>query len=225
MNRAWVHTFRMRSKYGDQIQDCVNRSVVYRSPMFMVGSGDPQIMVTKTDSVSEAFKHQGRVCILNFASYLNPGGGFLDGMYAQEEALCHESFLFNVLGSFHEFYKWNRKHQDGGRWTNAAIYTPDVLFLRDGMEKKCDVLTCAAPRGYSDCLEDRIRFIAQIVDGHEPDVLILGAFGCGVFGQDPYEVAKCFKSAFRRSAVPLIVYAVPGGENYEAFAKTFRPEE
>lgn len=220
MNRAWVHTFEMRDRYNDQIQDCINRSVVYRQAMDVQAEDEPQVSVVMRDSVTEAFNHPGRVCILNFASYTDPGGQFIDGGFAQEEALCHESFLFNVLGSFHDYYKWNRQHQMDGRWTNAAIYTPDVLFVRSGREKKCDVLTCAAPINGDP--EERIRFVAQVANEHRPDVLVLGAFGCGVFGQDPYRVASCFKSAFMRSDVPKIVYAIPGGYNYDAFCAVFK---
>ena len=44
----------------------------------------------------------GNSTLLNFASFKNPGGMFLKGSPAQEEALCHNSILYPILDSFKE---------------------------------------------------------------------------------------------------------------------------
>ena len=50
--------------------------------------------------VKELFDEEKEsICALNFASYKNPGGKFMDGSSAQEECLCHESILYEVLSA------------------------------------------------------------------------------------------------------------------------------
>lgn len=102
----------------------------------------------------------------------------------------------------------------------------------------CDVITCAAPNksaaqkycNVSDkenafVLESRIRFILSVAEEHEVKTLILGAFGCGVFGQNPQEVAMIFKKALLSEpwSFEQVVFAIPDGKNQNlaAFRHTF----
>ena len=199
----------------------------------------PEVIFENTDSVSSVFKHAGpdtgTVAVLNFASYRNPGGKFLEGSSAQEESLCHESFLYNVLSKCDSFYDWNNSNVNRGLYLNRAIYSPGILFARDGRETMCDVITCACPNKIpavryhsftaeenSEALRQRIAFIKDIAEDNAVDTLILGAFGCGVFMQDPEEVAHTFSETFRESTVKRIVYAVPGeNRNANVFRKCF----
>ena len=176
-----------------------------------------------------------KVAILNFASYTNPGGMFLAGSTAQEESLCHESNLYQNLKANQDFYDYNKAHKNRGLYSNRAIYTRNVYFIRDNLVKKCDVITCAAPNlsafGYNKIinpnmmreneltLKSRCDFIRRICDAEHIDKVILGAWGCGVFKQDPEMVATFLKEAFKDSNIDCI-YAVPTGfhkENYKAF--------
>ena len=143
-------------------------------------------------------KRGNRVCVLNFASYKNPGGGYASGAFAQEEALCAESTLFPVLAQFeHIYYDWNRKHLNHALYTNRALYSPFIVFERKSEEEnksvKIDVLTCAAPNYYgagrqgisyeenTKALASRIKFMYDVAEDNSVDTLILGAWGCGVF--------------------------------------------
>lgn len=72
-----------------------------------------------------------KLCVLNFASFTNPGGGFIDGAMAQEEAICHNSTLYNILVEKMEFYNENRLNENHGLYTDRAIYSPSVLFLNN----------------------------------------------------------------------------------------------
>ena len=74
-----------------------------------------------------------KVAILNFASYKNPGGGYLKGSFAQEEALCSESTLYPVLAKFEQtYYDWNREHLNHALYTNRALYSPSIVFESSG---------------------------------------------------------------------------------------------
>ncbi|KAK3307707.1 uncharacterized protein B0T15DRAFT_493173 [Chaetomium strumarium] len=60
-----------------------------------------------------------RVAVLNMASDRNPGGGWLNGASAQEEALCFRSTL---AASLHRAYYPLRRRE--------GLYTPDVVVFR-----------------------------------------------------------------------------------------------
>lgn len=176
-------------------------------------------------------------CILNFASFTRPGGGFIKGSIAQEEALCHVSNLYNILLTFKDRYDENYKKPSfiSGLYDNWAIYSPDVYFNVDGEARFANVITCAAPNYnvykeksdndvlYDETLRSRIKYILDIAKDNEQEILILGAFGCGVFGNDPYKVATMFKSQLRNYKFKKVIFAIPNSSNgnYEAFKKIF----
>lgn len=174
-------------------------------------------------------------CLLDFASYTKLGGGFLTGSMAQEEALCHESVLYNILSRIPDFYSGNiESGKNDGFYSNRAAYVKNVVFVRGEKEIVSDVLVCAAPnrnaasskrhtkRENSAELHSRIEFIVGILREHELNRIILGAFGCGVFKRNPSEVAEIFMEEIGRQMVGYggeIIFAVPkGGQNYKAFA-------
>lgn len=166
-----------------------------------------------------------KVAVLNFASYRNPGGRFIDGSNAQEECLCHESNLYNILRNFTSYYKDNNSNPNRNLYTDRALYSPDVIFNKGDNIVKADVITCAAPNWTAAkkwnvspienalVLAQRIQFIKDIAELEKVDVLILGAWGCGVFGQNPQTVAKLFNFIFRDTKIKNIFYAIPKGLN------------
>lgn len=100
---AKKHFEDMAKYYGDEISKCVSQSEVFSNEVNNPLKEEKKQIITLTneDSVSAIFNHQiGKVCVLNFASFKYPGGGFINGSKAQEECLCHESFLYNVLNEF-----------------------------------------------------------------------------------------------------------------------------
>lgn len=233
--KAVKHTEKMEREYLGEITQAHRASIIYDDKNVPPAKrdGEPEYELLKKDSVSALFAQKGRYCMLNFASYRNPGGNFIGGSMAQEETLCHASFLYNVLRQEPEFYEWNNAHKNQGLYLNRAIYTPGVRFFLGRYYRDADVLTCAAPnRGFKQrrfseeendaALKNRIDFIARIIAAHADDLdgVILGAFGCGVFAQDPTRVAQLFKE----SPIPAklkVVFAIPGGKNYTDFAKVF----
>lgn len=197
------------------------------------------IKLVPRDSVSCLFEEPivGRTAILNFASYKTPGGGFLSGMTTQEESLCHASTLYPVLLAFdnHNYYEWNRHNLNKGLYTNRALYSFGIVFERQDKRRYADVLTCAAPNcsvaryrcGVSltdndAALQDRITFMLNVAEENHVDTLILGAWGCGVFGQNPYTVAEMLYNTICQNPYKfsIVYFAVPGGSedgNYVAF--------
>ena len=181
-----------------------------------------------------------KITALNFASYTSPGGKFIEGSNAQEESLCHSSNLYNILAQCPDYYIENKKHFNQNLFTDRALYSPNVVFHNQQKTNfvKADILTCAAPnwtraQEYENInklqntltLFQRMQFIKSIAETQQVDVLILGAWGCGVFGQDPQEVAQCFNFVFDKTTIKNIVYAVPkdiNPINFDAFDKWIR---
>lgn len=121
-------------------------------------SKDMHILVSTERTLQAAGKYAGqKVAVLNFASATNPGGGVLRGSSAQEEALCRCSTLYPcLLGNdlWQSYYQMYRAQHDV-TYTDACIYTPDVLVIKTDTNSPerlpkdkiypVDVITCAAP--------------------------------------------------------------------------------
>lgn len=233
-DKALKHNELMEDAFHNEIQVSINNSIVYTDKDF---STERNIILEKLKTEEAVYKYgiDMRLCVLNFASYKYPGGGFINGAIAQEEALCHASNLYNVIGSekFKSYYEHNRQDTNYGLYRNFAIYSPNIIFSRtynDGIT--VDVITCPAPNlsNYHGTNElghktmyKRIKFILDIAEKNEVKNLVLGAFGCGVFRNEPEYVAKCFKELLKSSAYHFetIIFAIPSGENYDAFEKVF----
>lgn len=119
-----------------------------------------QIIVSKKRTFEAVSAYTGKgdkLCVLNFASATNPGGGVVNGSSAQEEALCRVSTLYFTLDTdenWKRFYKPHRMSRDPIH-NDDILYTPDiVVFKTDSSTPErmaendwfnCDVITCAAP--------------------------------------------------------------------------------
>lgn len=232
---AKEHTKEMEQNYSKEIvYSIANTNVYTNTALTTITDNKPHIVFLNEDSVSAVLKYPN-CCVLNFASYTHPGGMFIEGSRAQEEALCHESFLYNVLRQFPDYYEYNSTCKNRALYTNRALYSPNVLFKKGNQQCFADVLTCAAPN-YTAAqrwqnvskeenykfIKSRIQFIKAICELNGVDTFVAGAFGCGVFGQDPKEVANLFKEIFATTLIKTIVYAVPGSDNnYQVFKEIF----
>ncbi len=185
---------------------------------------------------------------LNFASAKNPGGGFLNGSLAQEEALACASGLYPCLLKAPEYYERNRANRSA-LYLDLAIFSPLVPFFRndDGnlLEKPvlASVITAPAPNAgavadnephNTHLVEATLRRRAELVLGiaraHAVEHLVLGAWGCGVFRNDPRLVARSFKELLQTSgefggAFQSVVFAVydraAEQATFRAFAECF----
>jgi putative RNA 2'-phosphotransferase len=181
---------------------------------------------------------------LNFASAKNPGGGFLGGAQAQEESLARASALYPCQLTHRAHYERNRANKSL-LYLDLALWSPRVPFFRDddggwlAAPVLASVITCAAPnagalnRGATVAeleatLVRRARLVLAIARHHAIDTLVLGAWGAGVFRNDPVMVARIFQqhlTAEFAGAFARVVFAVIGKPethaNHRAFAETF----
>lgn len=148
--------------------------------------------------------------VLNLANGVHPGGGFLNGARAQEETLFRSSALYATLKN-DPMYKAHSRRElpDSSDW---VIYSPHVPVFRDEMGIALDhpwlmnVITCAAPYAptvgqptSSTLLRQRIHRILFIARSYGYRSLILGAWGCGAFGNDAEQTARDFRLAFENA--------------------------
>jgi uncharacterized protein (TIGR02452 family) len=168
------------------------------------------------------------VAALNFASARHPGGGFRTGATAQEESLARSSALFACING-NEMYAVHERSRDPF-YTDHVIYSPGVpVFRTDDGELlddpyPCTFLTCAAvnagvvrerhPERVDDigpAMRRRVARVLAIAAIHQEDTLVLGAWGCGVFGNDPALIGRLFAEALAgeyRDTFATTVFAV-----------------
>jgi uncharacterized protein (TIGR02452 family) len=179
-----------------------------------------------------------RPLALNFANGVHPGGGFLGGARAQEEVLCRSSALFATLkGDSMYAAHAKRTWPDSSDW---AIYSPDVPVFRqdDGSEVMVpwllSFITCAAP--YAPAIgqvksrylmQQRIHRVLDIAGAYRYTTLVLGAWGCGAFGNDPHHTAADFRNALENEfsgAFSDVVFAITDWSSERRFLGPFRDE-
>lgn len=186
---------------------------------------------------------KGNVMCLNFASAKNPGGGFLNGSLAQEESLAAASSLYLCQKENFEFYEKHRALKTN-LYTDDIIFSPNVPFFRndEGKLLKKPVLTSvitAAAVNYGavkkterskvaeipDIMRRRIEKVLVVSVFHGNDTLILGAWGCGVFRNDPAVIAKLFKEVLEttfKNQFKKVVFAIYA--NNDRYIAPFRQE-
>ena len=152
-------------------------------------------------------------CCLNFASAKNPGGGFLSGSQAQEESIARSSGLHACLVRHMEMYEYNRGLHTS-LYSDHMIYSPGVPVFRDDsgqlLERAYKVSFITAPAVNAGAVERnepetvhligptmaaRLERVLWVAARHGHRSLILGAWGCGVFGNDPAMVGELFARA------------------------------
>ncbi|KID96226.1 mitochondrial chaperone BCS1, partial [Metarhizium majus ARSEF 297] len=167
-----------------------------------------------------------RPAVLNFANARKPGGGWWNGAVAQEEAMCYRSTLARSLhkrdyplGSDEGIYTsrvavLRRSMRYGHAWitrfwssttvrelpwysalTVAAIYKPETRYgMRGTPPQRTKVFARDADRQLT---KAKMRLALHMAAMHGHDMLVLGAFGCGVFENPPWDVAQCWLEVLR----------------------------
>ncbi|WP_432315274.1 TIGR02452 family protein [Collinsella aerofaciens] len=201
----------------------------------------PEVTVLDA-SATQAILDNGRgyaqfcdMAVLAFASFTNPGGGYIQGYLGQEATLCADSYLYNVLDKQRKWYGENRRRNINCElYRNRALVVPAVRFDRNHVHAYADVIVAAAPNvrrarqeyrvsddALLDALRDRIRFVLAVCDELGREKLVLGAWGCDNNGFDAEAVAELFREELASGdfKVKQVFFAVPSTRWDEDFAK------
>jgi uncharacterized protein (TIGR02452 family) len=206
------------------------------------GHHQTQFEVTNETTLSAHRRHQDKghnVVSLNFASATHPGGGFLSGARAQEEYLCRSSALYLTLKDW-PMYDYHRA-KGGCLYSDAMIYSPDVPVFRDDEHDllpspyQASFITSAAPLAkhlqfdelhqLRKTITSRIRKIITVAQENGHDSLILGAWGCGAFGNNGNLMADLFHQALTEDfagAFKEVTFAVVDTSPDARFIDPFR---
>ena len=191
-----------------------------------------KVSVIASDTVSAIIQYADKVPVaLNMASLRKPGGGVANGAMAQEECLFRCSNLHHSISK----HAYPLKH-------NEAIYTHAAEFIKDRFYEdlpepvNCDIITIPAvninsryrpdalmtDKEYTDLTSAKMRLIFRAAEENNRETLILGAWGCGVFKNDPQRIASMFwhvinelnnEYAFKRTSLKHIVFAIINDKN------------
>lgn len=204
------------------------------------------------DKYYSSRKSPANVLVLNFANPTNPGGGVRSGAIAQEEDLCRKSSLLLSLesDSAKPYYSYHQQLSSPFS-SDSIILSPEVQIIKDAegflleAPVTVSVLTCAAPiirqgigkvsqEQYRNLFTERIAGILGVAASLGYRVLVLGAFGCGAFGNDAEIVAEIFQECIKEyceqpfnlsSDFCIINFAVLDNTedqyNYKAFSARF----
>lgn len=187
---------------------------------------DMHVSIINEDTFEAAklYVSDGNVVILNMASCYKAGGGVNNGAMAQEEELFRRSNYFRSLSD-------NLYPLDIG----DTIYTPKVTIIKN---KKYEMLSAPftvsaiAAAGLRKPILDKKgmydetdqEYMTEIIDNifkvayvNKHDILILGALGCGAYGNPPSEVIKIFNACLKKywGCFRRIVFAVYSKNNHD----------
>ena len=183
--------------------------------------------VQKLTTIGCVLQNRGkRVLALNFANALFAGGAYTMGGNAQEESLCRASLLYYTIREQKEFYSDNRKRASA-LYTDGMILSENVSIIRDDSgallneRMTADFVTCPAVnrnellpwnrKNANGVMERRIEKIVSFMQSQSPDVMVLGAFGCGAFGNKREIILPFFEQAINKftDGKAEIIFAIP----------------
>ncbi|MFP4104240.1 TIGR02452 family protein [Coleofasciculus sp.] len=201
-----------QTKYYDPDSlSTLEQNVLSSTPKFSTTEFEVRNETTLLGSERMAKSQQfHKIGVLNFASAKNPGGGFIKGAQAQEESLARSSALYKSLLKCPDYYDYHRSHKSL-LYSDRIIYSPGCPIFRndDGTlletPYRVDFITSPAPNAgaiwrnqpkdgsrVGDVLYSRGAKVLSLAVDQGCDALVLGAWGCGVFQNEPSMVAQMF---------------------------------
>ena len=224
--RYTIPTSNQEVEIEREISDSITGTITYSPEMLSQLEADVQEKVSQLDCDTQfevenettfasskkllQQRSDNRVLCLNFASAKNPGGGFLGGSQAQEEALSRASALYLCLEPQQEYYEMNRKSKTCF-YTDYMIYSPMVPVFRDDSDALVadpycvSIVTAPAVNTGAVANSEHERLgevpsvmlnrsgkLLSLAVANDYRALVLGAWGCGVFRNDPNDMADYF---------------------------------
>ena len=176
-----------------------------------------------------------RPLVLNMANGVSPGGGWLKGSRAQEEYLCRSSALWVTIKDSPMY----ATHAASGDYESSGwlIVSPDVPVFRDDsgvpiedpwtvsfVSGAAPVATRVGAERSAVILRERISRVLAVAASEGYKSLVLGAWGCGAFGNDPRTTAESFREALDgpfANAFDNIVFAITDWSAERQFLRPF----
>lgn len=215
-----------------------------KSPQQSPHVGTMTVEVHNTTTLAGVRLLQAQGCdpaALNFASATHSGGGFLSGARAQEEYLARSSGLWACLRD-HPMYAFHRARQDPF-YSHYVIYSPEVPVFRDDRGAlletpyACAILTSPAVHAsgvqkymperlgeIGPVMSERILRVLAVAERHGHRSLVLGAWGCGAFGNDGNQIARLFRQALETNycgAFDHVLFAITDWSEDEKYIGPF----
>lgn len=170
------------------------------------------------------------VVVMNFANRHHQGGGYLQGAGAQEEDLMR---VMPIM--YPSFSKVNYPFKP-----DTVLVTPNLTIMRDSdndykfmsrnEQRVVSVVSAAAQDLRIDsgeefdeaCVRRTLKNMYCAISDKIPnaDTLILGAWGCGAFYNDPQIMASIMNEINYQYGGQFkhIVFSIPPGHNYDVFS-------
>ncbi len=216
----------------------------------------PQVYVidTTTFKMTQQMVQKGyKPLVLDMANKSSPGGSVLEGSNAQEETLCRESNLFKGLKKALDLSFYPLPEEGGILLTNVTFFRDDEYnFLEKPFQ--ADVFASAAfdcnpthkanpehhlsgcdrPENdldYKEATKRKMRAMFQAAKQNGNDAVVLGAFGCGAFENDPYLISEWYKEVLNeaefQNVFKIIIFAIRGAQsdNFKAFTQMFNSNQ
>ena len=236
---AVANTLHYRPEDFASVRDEARKILEERAPY------ETQFQVVNSTTLASIRKHledntgEDVVC-LNFASAKNPGGGFLNGSQAQEESLARATGMYSCIAPKQSMYNHNR--QCGTcLYTHHALYSPKVPVLRNDEDELLEepyltsIITSPAVNAgavrrrerplIEPTMRERIENVLALAVAHHHQTVVLGAWGCGVFKNDPTNVAQWLHDALQserfQGAFRKVIFAVLDRSREERFIGPF----
>lgn len=239
---------------SQSIQACIHNAITYKpedTPLEKEFEKKETIYeINKETTLQGCYREykanpNANICALNFASAKNPGGGFLNGSHAQEEALARTSALyFSIKDS--EMYPYNEKDNNRSLYSDYMIYSPNVPVFRNDqcefLEEPYKISFITAPcvntkealkkrveqETIDDVMYERMDKLLSVAMYHNTEILVLGAWGCGVFGGSMERVALLFKDLLKTKydgVFKKVIFDVLSQNDYDVLNEVFNERD